>query len=99
MRPEVKAVDFARNLNMKEYLQFEYEFALLEAYLERRRRVPELGKYEPEFTLVEKKVVGFDMEKMMERPEKEVEEKDELVLNPEKVHPKITTFDIGKQVP
>lgn len=98
VRPEVQAVDFARNLNMKEFMAFEYEYALLEGYLERRRKGPELGEYSPEFNLVEKKVVGFDMEKMPERQEKEEKEKEELVLNPEKLGPRVPVFDMGKQV-
>jgi len=98
IRPEIKAIDFARNLNMREYMQFEYEYGLLEAYLARRNKIPEIGHYKPEYKQIDKKIQGFDIEKMPEREEKEYKEKEELLLNPEKIQAKILTFDIGKLV-
>lgn len=98
VRPEIKPVDFAKNLNIKEFLAFEYEFKLLEDYLQRRKKVPESGQYNVDFKQIDKNVQGFDMEKMKDREEKENEIKDELILNPEKPKPKIPTLDFEKQV-
>ena len=98
VRPEIKPIDFAKNLNMKEFLQFEYDFQLLENYLQRRRKIPELGKYNVEYKQIDKNVPVPDLEKMIERVEKEPELTDELILNPDKPKPKIPTIDFEKHV-
>lgn len=98
VRPEIKPIDFAKNLNMKEFLQFEYEFKLLEDYLQRRNKIPEIGHYNADFAQIDKKVQGFDIEKMKDRAEKDPDiNRDELILNPEKPKPKVPVFDFEKQ--
>lgn len=98
IRPEIKPIDFAKNLNMKEFVQFEFEFKLLENYLQRRKKVPELGHYQIGYNQIDKSVPVPDLDKMKEREEKEITPSDELILNPDKPKPKIQTLDFEKQV-
>ena len=100
VKPEIKPVDFARNMNMRDFKQFEYEYGLLEAYLNRRRKMPEIGQYKPEFNQIDPNIKGFDIEKMPERKADDElpPQHDELILNPEKPGPKVLTFDIGKKL-
>jgi len=98
VRPEIKAIDFAKNLNMKEFLQFEYEFKLLEDYLQRRKKVPEIGHYKVDYKQIDKNVPVPDLEKLKDREEKEEKQTDELILNPQKPQPKILTLNFEKQV-
>lgn len=67
VRPEIRPIDFARNLNMKEFLQFEYELAILENYLKLREKVPDVGKYDLKYTQIDKDVMVRDFEKYPDR--------------------------------
>ncbi len=67
IRPEIKPIDFAKNLNMKEFLQYEYELNLLENYLKLREKGPDIGKYDVKYTQIDKDSRAPDFEKYPER--------------------------------